>query len=130
MLASEQLITDLNTVREPFNVNSLAQVAARAALEDEEFIQKVRKNNFAGKEYLSGEFKRMGLYYVPTQANFFFVDVGVDSKELFQRLLRKGIIVRTGDIFGYPQFIRVSIVQEEGNRRFIKALEETLQEMR
>ena len=130
VLASEQLITDLNTVREPFNVNSLAQVAARAALEDEEFIQKVRKNNFAGKEYLSGEFKRMGLYYVPTQANFFFVDVGVDSKELFQRLLRKGIIVRTGDIFGYPQFIRVSIVQEEGNRRFIKALEETLQEMR
>jgi histidinol-phosphate aminotransferase len=129
-LAPVQIIADLNTVREPFNVNSLSQVAARAALEDEEHLLKVRKNNSAGKEYLSGELKRMGLYHVPTQANFFFVDVGVDSKELFQRLLRKGIIVRTGDIFGYPQFIRVSIAHEEGNRHFIKALEETLQEMR
>jgi len=72
----------------------------------------------------------MGLNHIPTQANFFFIDTGVDSKELFQRLLRKGIIVRTGDIFGYPQHIRVTIATEEGNRRFIQALEETLQEMR
>ncbi|MGI6318809.1 MAG: histidinol-phosphate transaminase [Dethiobacteria bacterium] len=129
-LAPKQIITDLNTVREPFNVNSLAQVAARAALEDERHLQEVKKVNAAGKEYLSGELKRMGLNHIPTQANFFFIDTGVDSKELFQRLLRKGIIVRTGDIFGYPQHIRVTIATEEGNRRFIQALEETLQEMR
>ena len=111
--APEQIITDLNTVREPFNVNSLAQVAARAALEDEGHLQEVKKVNAAGKEDLAGELKRMGLNHIPTQANFFFIDTGVDSKELFQRLLRKGIIVRTGDIFGYPQHIHVLSPQKK-----------------
>ena len=129
-LADEQVIRDINTVREPFNVNSVAQVAARAALNDKKHLEAVLRVNSAGKEYLAGEFTRMGLFYLPTEANFIFVEVGVDSRELFQKLLHKGVIVRTGDIFGYPQFIRVSIAKEEENRRFIKALEECLQELK
>jgi len=129
-LAGEQVITDLNTVREPFNVNSVAQVAARAALNDKEHLEAVLRVNTSGKEYLAGEFTRMGLFHLPTEANFIFVDVGVDSRQLFQKLLHKGVIVRTGDIFGYPQFIRVSISTEDANRRFIKALEESLRELK
>lgn len=128
-LADEQVISDLNTVREPFNVNSVAQVAARAALKDKEHMEAVLRINTSGKEYLMREFTRLGLYYLPTEANFIFVKVGVDSRELFQKLLHKGVIVRTGDIFGYPQFIRVSIATEKANQRFIKALEECLQEL-
>lgn len=129
-LANEQVISDLNTVREPFNVNSVAQVAARAALKDKKHMEAVLRINTKGKEYLMGEFNRLGLYYLPTEANFIFVDVGVDSRQLFQKLLHKGVIVRTGDIFGYPQFIRVSISTEEANQRFIKALEESLSELK
>lgn len=129
-LADEQVIRDINTVREPFNVNSVAQVAARAALNDKKHLEAVLRVNSAGKEYLAGEFTRMGLFYLPTEANFIFVEVGVDSRELFQKLLHKGVIVRTGDIFGYPQFIRVSIAKEEENRRFIQVLEECLQELK
>ncbi len=129
-LARENIITDLNTVCAPFNVNSVAQVAARAALRDEEHRQAVLNLNNRGKKYLSKEFERLGLFYLPTEANFFFVEVKVEARELFNKLLSKGVIIRSGDIFGFPQFIRVSIATEEQNARFIKALEESLAEMR
>jgi histidinol-phosphate aminotransferase len=68
----------------------------------------------------------MGLFYLPTQANFVFVDVKRDSREVFQALLREGVIVRTGDIFGCPTFLRVSIGTMEQNERFIRALKKVL----
>ncbi|NMB35712.1 MAG: histidinol-phosphate transaminase [Firmicutes bacterium] len=129
-LAREDVIADLNTVRAPFNVNSVAQVAARAALLDQEHVQAVLALNNLGREFLSREFERMGLFYLPTEANFFFVEVKVDAKEVFSRLLSRGIIIRVGNIFGFPQFIRLSIATEEQNARFIKVLEEILKEMR
>jgi len=121
-----EVITDLNTVREPFNVNAAAQVAARAALLDEAYVREVYRVNQEGKEYLAGELARLGLFAVPTEANFIFVDTGVDSRELFQHLLRQGVIVRTGDIFGHDRCIRISIGTPEQNRRFIAALEKAL----
>ena len=126
----EKVITDLNTVREPFNVNAAAQVAARAALLDEEYVREVQQVNEQGKRYLYGELERLGLFYVPTEANFIFVNTGVDSRDLFQSLLRQGVIVRTGDIFGHSRFIRLSIGTEEQNRRFVEALETSLAELR
>ncbi|MGI6308646.1 MAG: histidinol-phosphate transaminase [Dethiobacteria bacterium] len=129
-LAPEAVIADLNTVRAPFNVNSVAQVAARAALQDQEHLQAVHALNNRGKEFLSREFQRLDLFYLPTEANFFFMEVGVDSRKLFQKLLQKGVIVRSGDSYGFPQFIRVSIAAEEQNTRFIRALEESLAELR
>lgn len=125
-LAKEEIINDVNKVREPFNVNAVAQVAALAALGDQEHVNKIKIANTKGRDYLAQEFERIGLSYVPTQSNFYFLKVGVDSKVLFQKLLSQGVIVRTGDIFGYPDYIRVSFGGAEQNRRFIKALEEAL----
>lgn len=120
-LASPEMIALLNRVREPFNVNYIAQAAALAALDDQEHLEKSLEVNREGKEFLTAKFKEMGLYYVPTQTNFIFVEMGVDSKAFFQEMLKEGIIIRTGDIFGLPQFIRVTIGTPEQNQRFINS---------
>jgi len=120
------VIAYLNRVREPFNVNAVAQEAALAALEDREYVQKVREVNREGKEYLYAGFDRLRLQYVPTQANFIFVNVERDEKEIFEKLLRKGIIVRGG--FGYRTWLRVTIGTLEQNKTLLAALEEVLNE--
>ncbi len=114
-------------VTEPFNVNMLAQLAAIAALDDQEHVEKSRQMNSEGKQYLYNEFDKMGLEYVETDANFIFVDTGKESQEVFTQLLKKGIIVRTGDIFGFPTFIRVTIGTQEENTRFINGLRSVLE---
>ncbi|NLC76424.1 MAG: histidinol-phosphate transaminase [Clostridia bacterium] len=129
-MAQPELIRWISRTREPFNVNSLAQLGARAALTDQEFLTKSRHVNNEGKAYLYQEFQARNLKYVPTNANFIFVDLGVDSKKAFESMLRQGVIIRTGDIFGYPTFIRVTVGTEAENRRFIAALDQTLKELR
>ncbi len=116
----------INQVREPFNVANLAQWAAIASLQDPQQVPRSRAANEAGKAYLYAAFARLGLPYVPTQANFILVDTLQPCREVFAKLLREGIIVRTGDIFGYPSKIRVTIGTEEENTRFIAALERVL----
>lgn len=123
-----EIIRALNRVREPFNVNFLAQVAAMAALKDEYHVAKSQEVNTEGKEFLYQQFQALGLNYVPTEANFIFVDIGRDSREVFASLLRKGVIVRTGDIFGYPTFLRITIGTRRQNQRLIEALREVLAE--
>ena len=113
-------------VTEPFNVNSLAQIAALAALDDQSHLKSSQELNHAGKLYLYGEFDRLGLDYIKTEANFIMVDTKKDSQEVFKAMLQKGIIVRTGDIFGYPTQIRVTIGDAEQNSRFIQALTEII----
>jgi histidinol-phosphate aminotransferase len=120
------VIFAINRVREPFNVNSLAQAAAVGALADEEFLQESRAVNRAGKAFLYEEFKRLGLSYIPSQSNFILVNVGMDSQEFFRAMLKKGVIVRAGDAFGLPGFIRVTVGREQDNRRFIDALMDVL----
>ncbi len=113
-------------VTEPFNVNMLAQVAALAALDDTEHVQKSREVNSLGKKYLYSEFEKLGLYYVPTDANFIFVDVAKNCQEVFKALLQLGIIIRTGDIFDYPNYIRVTVGTALENERFIQGLRQVL----
>ncbi|MDN5347248.1 MAG: histidinol-phosphate aminotransferase [Clostridia bacterium] len=125
-LAAPEIIRAVNRVREPFNVNLLAQVAALAALKDEFHVAKSQEVNARGKEFLYGAFSALGLKFVPTEANFIFVDVGRDSREIFQKLLRKGVIVRTGDIFGYPNYLRITIGTRRQNERLIQSLKEIL----
>ncbi|HIE53435.1 MAG TPA: histidinol-phosphate transaminase [Armatimonadetes bacterium] len=127
-LARPDLIGYLNQVREPFNVNSLAQVAALASLQDPEQVERARRMNREGKEQLYRAFTELGLPYVPSQANFVLVDVKRDSRQVFAALLRRGVIVRTGDIFGLPTHLRVTVGKPEENERFIAALREVLQE--
>jgi len=79
-----------------------------------------------GKKYLYHALTHMGLTYVPTEANFLLINVNRDSQEVFQELLKRGVIIRTGDIFGLPDYIRVTIGTMEQNERFISALKEVL----
>ncbi len=116
----------IERVTEPFNVNMPAQVAALAALDDQEHVEKSQQANSQGKQYLYGEFARMGLDYIPTEANFILVDTGTNCQGVFKNLLRQGVIVRTGDVFGYPNSIRVTVGTAAENQRFIKSLEKAL----
>ena len=124
--APANIAADLNRVREPFNVNSVAQTAALAALEDEEHLQRSRALAAEGRAQLGVGLRKLGLEPVPTQANFYFVDVKFDSRRVFQELMQRGVIVRTGDIFGHPTFIRVTFGTAEQNRLFLEALAEVL----
>ena len=125
-ISSPEIISLINRVKEPFNVNYLAQIAARAALQDVEHLRRSRELVASGKRFLYEAFDRLGLKYIPTQANFIFVDIGVDSRSAFLSLIRMGIIIRTGDIFGYPNFIRVTIGTPEQNLLFVQALQKVL----
>ncbi|MGI5921390.1 MAG: histidinol-phosphate transaminase [Syntrophomonadaceae bacterium] len=117
----------IERVTEPFNVNTLAQVGALAAIDDQDHVLKSHKVNSAGKEYLYAEFDALGLKYVPTEANFIFVDTGRNCQEVFSKLLAQGVIVRSGDIFGYDTFIRVTVGTQEENARFISSLKKVLE---
>jgi histidinol-phosphate aminotransferase len=124
-LGREDLVDCLYQVREPFPVHRLAQVAAVAALNDEDHAVRSIQLVYEGKRYLYKELGRMGVY-VPSQANFIFIDFEKDSEEIFQGLLREGVIIRPGRVWGYPTFARVTIGRREDNRRFIKALKKVL----
>ena len=125
-IAPPELAAALKQVREPFNVAGIAQTAALASLQDPEQVVRSRRLVQEGKQYLYTQFEEMGLAYVPTQANFILVDVGIDSRKCFDALMCRGVTVRTGDIFGLPTYIRVTIGTAEQNRQFINALREVL----
>lgn len=124
-----QVLQAINQVREPFNVANLAQWAAIASLNDPNQVKRSVAANEAGKAFLYAAFERMGLPYVPTQSNFILVDTLKPCREVFANLLREGVIVRTGEIFGYPTKIRVTIGTADENARFIAALERVLNAM-
>jgi len=123
---SEDLAGVINRVRNPFNVNSLAQAAGLAALAEDENARRVAELTWRGKRQLFGEFDRMGLKYAASEANFVLVDVGRDSQQVFGDLLKKGVIVRPGKFLGFPTCLRVTIGGERDNARFVAALEEVL----
>ncbi|MBI5598987.1 MAG: histidinol-phosphate transaminase [Deltaproteobacteria bacterium] len=114
------VIAYLDRVRQPFNVNSLAQAAATAALDDVEHVKRVRENNIQGLSYLFGEFSKMGYACVPTEANFFLVKVG-DGEAVYKALLKEGVIVRPLKNYGLPEHIRVTVGTQTENRRFMDA---------
>lgn len=125
-VAPKPIIDLLERVRAPFNVNSVAQAGALASLADPNQVTRSREQNRKSKEFFYTELDRLGVPYTPTQANFLWVDVQRDCKEVFGKLLRLGVIVRTGDIFGCPTHIRVTTGTDEQNARFIEALEKVL----
>jgi len=119
---AQPVLTDLlNRVRQPFNVNSLAQAAAIAALGDTEFLNKSFEVNRAGKEQLQAAFKKLGLNYVPSFSNFVLVQVG-DAAQVNLALLKRGVIVRPVKGDGLPEWLRVSIGLPHENQKFIDAL--------
>ncbi|MDX9787754.1 MAG: histidinol-phosphate transaminase [Desulfobacterales bacterium] len=116
----------LNRVRQPFNVSSLAQIAAVHALDDTAFLEKTLQVVHEGLDYLYQEIDKMGLRYFPTQANFFLIDVGQDAAVVFEKMLRQGVIVRSMVSYGFPQYIRINAGLPVENRRFIQALKAVL----
>lgn len=125
-IAPAKIIDLLERVRAPFNVNNLAQVAALASLKDPNQIKRSWEQNQRSIRYLYKELDSMGLPYAPTQANFLWIDVQRDCKEVFHELIKRGVIVRTGDIFGHPTHIRVTTGTDEQNERFISTLREVI----
>lgn len=120
-----EMIDYMNRVRQPFNVNSLAQAAAKAALDDVEHLKNTIENNVIGLDYLFKELGAMGLECVPTEANFFLVKV-VGGKGVYEALLRKGVIVRPMASYNMPDYIRVSVGLPQENKRFVASLKDVL----
>jgi len=120
-------ITDLlNRVRQPFNVNSMALAAARAALEDQAFIQRSVELNRAGMAQMTSAFELMGLDYIPSVGNFVTVDLGRPAAEIDQGLLRAGCITRPVANYGLPNHLRITIGTESENSRVLAALKQVL----
>ncbi len=125
-LGSPEMIQYLDKIRQPFNVNRLAQEAACAALDDRAFLAKTKKVVSAGRKFLYGEFDKLKLRYVRSQANFILFDVRRSASHVFESLLKKGIIVRSMKAYGLDTYIRVSIGTQAENQKFIRALKEVL----
>jgi histidinol-phosphate aminotransferase len=123
---AQPALTDLmNRVRQPFNVNSIAQAAAVAALADQTFLEKSRALNAQGVAYLSSQFEAMGLPYVQSFGNFVLVKVG-DATAINEKLLRAGVIVRPVGNYGLNEWLRISVGLPEENQALIAALRPAL----
>ncbi len=118
-VADPELADYLQRARHPFTVNRLAEVAARAALDDAEHAERTLRNNAAGAEYLSRELSALGIEVWPTDANFVLARIGAGVHE---QLLREGLIVRPLAGFGMPEHVRVTVGLPEENERLVKAL--------
>jgi histidinol-phosphate aminotransferase len=121
-----ELLEFVNRLRLPFNVNRLAQVAARAALTDREFLLRTQALVREGRAFIRMELKRLGLEVVPTQANFILVRLDRPGREVYRAMLHEGVIIRAMDAYGFPDYIRVNAGLPEENYRFLKALKRVL----
>jgi len=124
-ISSAAIVTLLNKVRQPFNVTSLGQIAAIAGMDDAEHVRRTLEVNARGIDYLEAEFRRLGLAFVPTHANFILVDVG-DGQAMFEKLMRAGVVVRPMGGYNFPRHVRISVGTESENRRLIEALEKLI----
>ena len=120
-LGNAELITRLNQIRSPFSVNSLAQAAALAALDDDSHLKRTLELTWEGLDYFYDQLKGLGLPFVPSQTNFLLIDVG-DGKAVYEGLLREGVIVRHMDSYGLPGYIRVNVGVPSENERFAESL--------
>jgi histidinol-phosphate aminotransferase len=112
--------------RQPFNTNLLAQVGALAALDDDAFLKKTVDTVHKGLDFLYRELEKLGLRSFSTQTNFFLIDLERDAKSVFEKMLRRGVIVRPMTAYGYPNYIRINVGLPEENQRFVKMLKEVL----
>ncbi len=128
-LTSPQVADMLNRVRQPFNVNSLAQAAALEAMEDAAFLDHCLDINEAGMEQLTEGFKRLSVDFIPSFGNFVCCRVG-NATAMYRFLLKEGVIVRPVANYGMPEHLRVSIGLESENTKFLQALEKGLEELK
>lgn len=125
-IAKKEIIEYLERVRQPFNVNSLAQAAALASLDDAEFIDKIKKMVKDEKRIMYKNLESMNIKYVASDTNFILINSGMNSRELFKLMLKEGIIVRDMCAYGLENYIRVTIGKPDENKRFIKVFRKIL----
>lgn len=127
-VSSKEIAEVLNRVRQPFNVNSLALVAACAALDDADYLERSRLVNSQGMQQLEQGFKQLGLTWLPSRGNFIAVDFKRNAAPINQALLEQGVIVRPIAGYAMPTFLRVSIGTNAENQRFLDALSTVLKQ--
>ena len=129
-VAAPELIRNMLKVKDPFNVNLLAQVAGLAALKSKKHVLLSKELVQMGRRLFYKELDELGIDYLPTQANFILIKWGEDSREIYQFLLQNGIIVRPTHSFGLPGYFRVTFGTAEQNDRFFRILREGARKLR
>lgn len=124
-LGHPDLVAALEKVRQPFNINSLAQAGALAALSDLDHVRRTRENNQAGLRFFGQAFRALGLEFIPSAANFILVRVG-DGQRVFEAVQRQGVIVRPMGGYGLGEWVRITVGTPPENERCLKALERAL----
>jgi len=124
-IGTKELIGVLEKVRQPFNLNSLAQAAADAALDDTEHVQKTALNNSMGLEFFGRNFTALNLEFIPSAANFILVRVG-NGQRVFEQLQKNGVIVRPMGGYDLPEWVRISIGTPQQNQRCLAELKNAL----
>ena len=124
--SSAEIVDYINRVRQPFNANLLAQAAAVAALDDNDFVTRTLNLVKDGLKYLYQNLDEMGLEYLPTETNFFLIKVPTGGKNIYQLMLREGVIIRSMDSYGLGEYVRINVGLPEENERFIKSLKKVI----
>lgn len=129
-IAHPDVVQDLQRVREPFNTNRLAQRAALAALEDQNFVQQCRVKNRQALAQVCQQFDEWGIDYYPAHGNFVLFDTGYPAEEVFQYFLQRGVIVRSGNPLGFPTHLRVTLGTSKQNQRFLAVYADFIEQQR
>ncbi|MBN8250215.1 histidinol-phosphate transaminase [Priestia flexa] len=123
-IANEALLQRIEPAREPFNTSRMAQKAAVEALKDQDFINECKRKNEDGLQQYYAFCEKNGLNYYPSYTNFVLIDFGQPGDEVFQFLLERGYIVRSGNALGFPTSARITIGTKEQNEQIIQLLQE------
>jgi histidinol-phosphate aminotransferase len=126
VITSERIAAEMNKIKLTFDVNRLAQEAARGALRDKEYTKKTVTLTKESIDRMEAFFDRKGLNYIKSYANFVFVDVKHHSKTVFEELMKRGVIIRPGYFWGWDNWIRVSTGTLEQTQFFLDKLEEVM----
>ncbi|QUG41419.1 histidinol-phosphate transaminase [Psychrobacillus sp. INOP01] len=127
-IGSEAVIAQLEPTREPFNNTVISQQVALLGLEDQEFIEQCKEKNNAGKAQFVAYCQERNLDYFPSQTNFILMEVKADSDLVFQGLMKRGFIVRSGNALGKPGYLRITIGTQQQNSELLEKLDEVLKE--
>lgn len=129
-ISTEAIIRNILQVKEPFNVNALAQTADAAAIMDDKHVADSRQVNTSGREFLYEAFGSLGLRFTESMSNFVLLELGPEAKTIYDRLLARGVIVRCGSIWGLPEHVRITVGIREENEILIESLRAILEELR
>jgi histidinol-phosphate aminotransferase len=121
-IGAPHLVAELEKIRQPFNLNAIAQAAAIAALDDSSYADRTRRNNARGLRLYARAFRHFGLEFVPSSANFILVRVG-EGQRVFEELQKRGVIVRPLGLYQLPGWIRITVGTPKQNQRCLEALQ-------